>query len=300
MKKAFVTGGSGYLGEALLKELRERGIETTALVHRSPLSKGVAEVPIYNSTLAGFDWKKLEDDIPDVIFHAARMSGRDRKSRLAAAKENAYANKTLLKWLQQLDKPPLLVFVSGTLVYGSRGDKPADEDTPLSPISFQREYHLAEIPMMEAMREDSLPVVIARPAWIYGPGSWFDAFYHQPMLNNRKVPLYGNGENLMSFIHVEDAARMIVDIPKHAEPNSICNVFHGNPMKQSDFVILLSELSGLPVKKVPYWWLRIRFGKAIAEAFTFSLDVRTKHQWLDDYETNWELRDWLKSVIPSS
>lgn len=300
-KKALVLGGSGYLGRALLQDLMNKDYDLSALIHHTPLPQSLEEVKVFRSSLSGFDWQQLESDLPDVIFHSARLSGHTRRTRLAAARVNARANDTLIRWMQSLQNPPLLIFVSGTLVYGSHGTAAVDENARLSPISFQREYHHAEIPIINALEEGKLPIIIVRPSWIYGEGSWFDAFYLNVIRQKSHVPVYGKGDNLMSFIHVEDAAAMTTSLAEKGEAGEIYNLFSGPAISQKGFAGVMSDIVKMPVKHVPYWWLRLRHGKAIAEAFTFSLDVRTKHKnWHDSFSQEWTLEAWLREILPPS
>ncbi len=275
INKAFVLGASGYVGQYLCAQLLEKGIETAALVNNTPLRDG--RIKQFSGGLQDFAWAQLESDLPDVIFHTARFSGSNRKSRQAAAAENRKANERLLSWLLSLSSPPLLVFVSGTLVYGSHGTQAVDETYPPNPISFQREYFEAEKPILQAIEENNLPVMITRPSWIYGPGSWLRAFYLHPARAKGRVPLYGKGNNLMTFIHVKDVAGLMPHLATNGSPGNVYNLGFQPALAQEDFVRMLAKLSDKKIKRKPLWWMKLRHDKAIAEAFSFSLDVRTKH-----------------------
>ncbi len=278
MKKiieAFVLGASGYVGQYLCAQLLDKGIKTSALVNNTPLQD--SRIREFSGGLQDFDWSRLESDLPDVIFHTARLSGKNRKSRQKAAAENRLANERLLSWLQSLPTPPLLVFVSGTLVYGSHGTEAVDESYPPNPISFQREYFEAEKPVLKALKNSRLPIITTRPSWIYGTGSWLRAFYLHPAKAKGRIPLYGKGNNLMTFIHVKDVAGLMLHLALHGRPGDVYNLGLQPALTQEDFVRMLAKLSGKEVKRKPFWWMKLRHEKAIAEAFSFSLDVRTKH-----------------------
>src|ERR1051325_9587577 len=77
---------------------------------------------------------------------------------------------------------------------------------PLAPTSFSRDYHRAEVPWLRALRENDAPVIVARPGWVLGSGSWFEAYCRRFLRAERAVPLYGPGDNWMSLVHVEDCA----------------------------------------------------------------------------------------------
>lgn len=300
MAKAFILGGSGFLGKKLTKELVRSPYDITALVHSNRNIGLHNSIKTINGSLETFDWKRLESDPPDIIFHAARMSGSNRKSRQLAAAKNARANSRLLAWLRNLDNPPLLVFVSGTLVYGTHDDQPVDEAQHPSPISFQREYFYAEQPVLHLQKNNQLPIIIVRPSWIYDHGSWFRAFYEKYMQKKAAVPIYGKGSNLMAFVHVRDAAAMTSHVAQFGEHGEIYNLYTEPAIRQREFAEMLAAQSRLPLRHVPHWWLKIRFDKAVSEAFSFSLNLRTHHQKIwKNYKFYYpKLNEWIENEFP--
>jgi nucleoside-diphosphate-sugar epimerase len=103
----------------------------------------------------------------------------------------------------------------------------------------------------------------------------------------------------MSLIHVDDCAGLLHRLAQVAPAGETCNVFHHEPVRQSDFARLLSELSGLPIRRIPLQRVSRRHGRAAAEAFQFDLAVTTKHQSLwGDFPFRYpDLRDGLRSVL---
>jgi len=81
-----------------------------------------------------------------VIFHLARIAGRGGIRGAVTRVRNRVANERLLLALASWARPPLLVYVGGTLAYGSHAEEPVTEGTPLAPTSFSRDYHTAEVP----------------------------------------------------------------------------------------------------------------------------------------------------------
>ncbi len=279
-KNVLLTGASGYLGQYLSEELIKNNNTVAALTHKTPLRDELTGIKQLNGDLRTFDWGSLEANMPDMIFHAARMAGKNRKERKKAALQNRKANERLLQWLESLQHPPLLVFVSGTLVYGSHGESVVDEAANPEPISFQREYFEAEKPILEKMHQGKLPIAIVRPPWIYGPGSWLKAFYLNPAAKTGNVPVYGKGDNLMNFVHVRDVAAMIIHLAEKHPENGVYNIISDAVFTQKEFSSKIAELTNLEVRHKPLWWMRLRFDKAVEEAFAFSLNVTTSHNTL--------------------
>jgi uncharacterized protein len=280
IKHALVLGGSGFLGAPLVRRLRAAGVRTTCLLHRTPLP--VADAGVVRGSVDSFPWSTLEQDPPDVIFHLARIAGRGGIRGAVTRVRNRVANERLLLALATWARPPLVVYVGGTLAYGSHGEEPVTEQTPLAPTSFSRDYHHAELPWLRAQRGNDAPVIVVRPAWVLGPGAWFEAFYRRFLRAERAVPLYGPGDNWMSLVHVEDCAGLLEHTARRALPMSVVNVFAAPPLRQAELAERLARLAALPIRQVPLDDLQRRFGRAVREAFAFSARVGTVHQALHD------------------
>jgi nucleoside-diphosphate-sugar epimerase len=269
-----VLGASGFIGEALLHTLAARGVRTTCLIHRTPPSSGGA---VRRGSIATFPWRSLENDEPDVIFHLARIPERGRFRGAVTRIQNRAANERLAAWVAGSARPPLVIYVGGTLAYGSRGEAPVTEDTPLAPTSFSRAYHVAERPWLRMLAWGDAPVIVARPAWVLGAASWFEVYFRKVLREERVVPLYGEGDNWMSLVHVQDCAAMLLHAARHALPMTAINLFTHSPMRQRDFVERLARLTRLRVRRISLDETEARYGKLVREAFTFSARIGTIH-----------------------
>jgi nucleoside-diphosphate-sugar epimerase len=253
-------------------------VRTTCLLHRTPLP--TAGVGLVHGSLDSFPWHALERDPPDVVFHLARIPGRGGMRGALTRVRNRRANARLVRALASWARPPLVIFVGGTLAYGSHGETPVTEHTPLAPTSFSRDYHRAEVPWLRALRDHDVGVIVARPAWVLGAGAWFEAYYRRFIQSERAVPLYGPGDNWMSLVHVDDCAGQLEHAARHALPMSVVNVFTGPPLRQAELAERLARLTSLPIRRVPLDDLERRCGRAVVEAFTFSARIGTVHQAL--------------------
>ncbi len=335
-KSALLLGSSGFVGSSLQYVLIQTARKLQLLQHRTlPASPGTAEngsansndgiknramdstnlkiayrslesqlsadspsapLIIHHGSITRFNWARLEKDPPEVIYHAARIPGRGRFSRLVAGLRGMRANTRLLSWMSHQKRAPLLVFISGSLVYGDRGTDVVFEDSQLYPISFQRQYILAERAVLSAQTKAVLPVMIIRPPWIYGPGSWFEQFYHRHIIQTGTIPAFGNGDQLMSFIHVDDLAGYIIHATEylagsgHSDPanNTTIHPFSHSGIPHREFVRILSEIYQKPIKWYSESWLQQKYGKTVREALTFSMKLGTRHHRIHEaYEFAW-------------
>ncbi len=275
-KNILILGSAGFLGTALARCCQQQGHAVRYLIHHKSLADDIIPARIYHGSLWSFNWDALSDDMPQIIYHLARIPGQGALGRRMAGHLSAFANRRLLRWLRHQSHPPLLVLVAGTLAYGNVADREITEDEPLHPVSFARAYHIGEQPIVEAK---DIPRQIMRVAWAYGNGSWFKSFYLRPMHEAGYVPLYGDGNNYMSLVHVEDAAGLIEFFSSNGPVGETFNVFCGSAIEQKQLAEVLHQISGLPIRRVELEALR-RLDKDVAEAFTFSLQVGTRHQAL--------------------
>lgn len=295
-----VLGGTGFIGSAVVSKWATEEAKIKMLVHHNRnLPVANSAITMIHGDITSFNWSSLNVDPPEVIIHLARISGRNKPGRVMAGIQGYLANQRLIRWMKTLDYPPLVVYASGSLVYGSRGISSVDEDSSLDPISFQRDYILAEYPFLKAMKNDSIPVCIIRPPWVYGPGSWFREYYYERIKKDGFIPQYGEGGNLMSLIHIEDCASQINMIARNGQAGEIFNLVSGDPITHDKFCRVLAEVTGKKINKISDPDLLRKNGKAIYEALTFSIGLKSKHPIIQDFHGSYNnnLKKGLQQVV---
>ncbi|MEO0168998.1 MAG: NAD(P)-dependent oxidoreductase [candidate division WOR-3 bacterium] len=248
--RAFVIGGSGFIGREIINALRGKGLEVLAYEHKTPI-KGVKTV---KGGLRGV----IKHNDYDVLFHLAKFSHSNTIGRFLKSLWGYFLNSDIVRVL----KGRKLVYFSGSLVYGGGV---ANENSPIKPVGFARFYFLQEKPFLKYKN-----ALILRPGWVLGDGSWFKRFYLNVMLRNGFVPIYGHGENIMSLITLKDCAILSTELALKCEIG-IYNLFSEH-WKQKHFAELLSDITGFPIKKVGFWEV---LNLETWEALTHSLKLET-------------------------
>lgn len=276
-RNIWVLGGTGYIGSALVNHLaRDPANRIHILIHRNVPYRFLERFNTITGSISTFDPYWFGRYPPDVLFHLARPAGSRGITRTWAASRGEKANRRLVNIMKGLDKPPVVVYVSGSLLYGPRPDHdPAVESSPLAPASFAAYYHQNEKPWLEAQQRNELDVRFARPGWITGPASWFEQFFWHPMMMNAKIPCYGNGHQLMSLIHLDDGAAMIQALSRSATRSQNLNIFVGKPITMRSFCEILSEITGLEIEHIDEPTIEKRMGKTVAQALTASIPMAT-------------------------
>ena len=167
--KALVTGGTGFIGGALVERLLAQGWEVTVLARdpRKLSRRMAARVAVVQADLA--------EELPplpavDVVFHcAADMAMHHSMKEMLPV--TVGGTQKLLEAVRQAGAGRF-VHVSSQAVYGfDRHYYNADEATPMrrSPYPYCETKRQAELAVWEAHRL-GLPVVVVRPGFVYGPG----------------------------------------------------------------------------------------------------------------------------------
>jgi nucleoside-diphosphate-sugar epimerase len=275
-RNIWVLGGTGFIGSSLVKHLSgDPKNKLHLLVHKNISDRNLEKFNTLSGSLDRFDLTWFKQYPPEVLFHLARMAGPGPLRRQLAARRGERANERLANYLMDLEKPPVVVYVSGSLMYGNQYDGiPADEYTSVNPVSYGRHYIRAEIPWLRSSCKVGLTVKLVRPGWIIGPSSWFKAFFWDHYLKTGLIPVYGDGSQLMSVIHLEDLGEMVGKAAAF-EPD-ILNLFVGNPVTQRVFSKTMADILETDTEDIATDEIRRKFGKAEAEALTSTIPLSTR------------------------
>jgi nucleoside-diphosphate-sugar epimerase len=278
-KNVWILGGTGFIGKALIKQLSQSDDYLLyLLVHQNIPYKFLEPFSIFTGSLENFDLTWLEKYPPDIVFHLARLGGSNAIGRSFSSRKGAKANERLIRFLSGMDNPPIVVYVSGSLMYGPQENgKAANEQSEQKPVSYARYYFRAEEPWIKAQISGKFDVRFARPGWILGPDSWFRFFYRDHFHRTGKVPLYGDGNQLMSIIHLEDCANQILKLAEKGQKNQNLNVFSGTPVSQKYFAEMLASQLNAEVEPIPVTKLQKKFGQTVTEALTMSIPMTTSY-----------------------
>lgn len=297
IKYLWVLGATGYVGKHLVLELLERYkddscTQIVAVGHQSIHAEIMERTHFLMIPLGEISPNWLEKYPPSVVFHCARMAGSTDRKRFRAARRGELANRRLKGLLEALPHPVKLVYCSGTLMYGNHSSEVL-EGTAERPMAYARAYERAERPWKEG--SSKMDIRIAYPAWIFGPESWFEAFYLKSFKATGKVAQIGSGESMMNLVHVMDVAGQLLHVATHGEPRERYNLYAGEAVRQGDFAEAVASILGGEVFVMADTELVNTYGKTIAEALTSSIPLGTKH---GDWKASYSLKfpDWRTMV----
>jgi dTDP-glucose 4,6-dehydratase len=261
--KLFVTGGAGFIGSNFARMLvadRLPGLEGANIT--------VFDALTYSGTLTNLESVKdsprftfvhgdIRDDAAvkkaltghDAIVHFAAESHVDRSvsnSRIFVD-TNVLGTQTLLDAALALGIQRF-VHVSTDEVYGSIDEGSWDENEPLLPNSpysaskagsdlLVRSYHVTH----------GLNTSITRCSNNYGihhfPEKVIPLFVTN-LLDDKHVPLYGDGANVRDWLHVDDHCRGIAAVLVGGRPGEIYNIGGGTELSNLELTELLLDATG--------------------------------------------------------
>lgn len=274
-RNIWILGATGYIGSALVRHMaRNPENHLHILYHKQGNRRYLEQFNTFSGSLNSFDFDWLIRYPPDVIFHLARPAGRNFITRTLKSYLGEKANQKWVNALTKLPRPPIVVYVSGSLMYGKRSkEDPADENSELKPDAFAKYYIRNEQPWIEAQKQGILDVRFARPGWIVGAQSWFYQFFWKHFMETGKMPCYGN--HPMSVIHIDDCAAMIDALSLHGEKGQNLNVFSGDVILHQDFCQILADILKTETENISYERVKSFYGSATADALVSSTPMKT-------------------------
>jgi nucleoside-diphosphate-sugar epimerase len=251
--KIFMTGATGYIGSVIVEKLLGAGHQLSALARSDASAQALEQqgVGVVRGTLADREILTASArDADGVIHNAFDMSTGDFAASNAI---DAAAVDALIAGLEGSGKP--LVYTSGTGVLGDTGLTVYDEETPIAPSPFPAVQALqGRIAIEQAvLKAQGVRGVVLRPPNVYGRGHGHAVFFLIGGAAQKlgAVPYAAaSGDNLWSFVHVEDLADLFVLAVEKAPGGELFHAGAQPGLRTADIATALSHGIGLHGKTV--------------------------------------------------
>jgi UDP-glucose 4-epimerase len=253
--KVLVTGGLGFIGTHLVNELLSLQKDviivdnySTAL-HRS-VPKGV--------TLIEADIRHPQQVAEaimgaELIFHvAANSNGSISVENLRFDFEtNATGTFNVLEGALKAGAKRVL-YVSSASVYGKPQYYPMDEQHPAKPfVPYGASKLAGELASLSFFHAKGLPVVLARPFCVYGPGENSKialvevSRYLRWQLNQQPIQIVGDIKHkTRDFVHVSDVVQGLLLIADKAAAGEVFNIGSGEETPMEKLVDVIGQVTG--------------------------------------------------------
>ncbi|MBX6362526.1 MAG: NAD-dependent epimerase/dehydratase family protein [Gemmatimonadetes bacterium] len=243
---AFLTGATGFIGSRLARRLAERGWRLRCLVREGSRTAALTELGA----------ELVRDELTDAAVLTAAMEGADLAYHLAAVYElgvvdaaemertNVQGTRAFLDAVARAGVPRA-VYVSTTVALGPVPKGRGDETTVHTgaPRSVYERTKLEAHRLARAAQARGLPLVIACPANVYGPGDEGpNGRFIRDVLRGR-LPGLPTRPSWFSYVHVDDVVDGLVRIGERGEPGATY-VLSGEDASLNDFARRIAALAG--------------------------------------------------------
>ena len=325
MKVCLVTGGMGFIGSNFIKHLIESN-EEVKIINVDKLTyagnpenlraidiKHNSFYKFYKADICDFDFidSIVRKESINYIINFAAESHVDRSidNPSICCDTNIFGTQTLLN-VARKHKIKKFLQISTDEVYGSLGfDDPAfTETTSLTPNSpYSASKASADLLVRAYYKTFDLPINITRSSNNYGPYQFpeklIPLMIHNA-LNDKPLPVYGEGINIRDWIHVKDNCEAILQVLNNGKISEIYNIGGDSELKNIDLVKKILKILDKPdsliifVKDRPGHDLRYAINhKKITN--TLNWEPKIKFEKGLELTIKWYLdhQDWLDNVI---
>jgi len=260
---AAVTGGTGMVGSHLIDRLLRDGFAVRALVRETSDT----------SYLEKLDVELFRGDITDspekltsfcrgvrYVFHCAALvddwADRDEMFRV-----NVTGLENMIR-ASQAASPEKFVFLGSMAVLGMGTQDNLDESAPYVYTGDNYNYTKieAEKISMKYAREESFPIVVLRPPYIYGPR---DRQFFPRVVSSLKDGTFtfiGGGNNPFSIVYIENVVEAMMLAAKNKNAvGKIYMITDGEPITRRRLAQIICDSMNLkmPSRNVPVWFARL-------------------------------------------
>lgn len=281
--RILISGGSGFLGQALCNTLLARG-DDVIVWSRNPQDNARRK----NAS----EWVSTLDEIAEPVDAVINLTGanlfsgiwtKSRKKTLRASRIEI--TETLMNWLGSQEKPPR-VLLSGSAIgyYGDCGETIVNEaackgdDWAAQLVADWEASTVTSTSSLQAMR-----TVYLRTGLVLGKGGLLQAL--QPVFKLGLGGSLGKGQFWYSWIHIQDWVNATVFLLDTESAQGPYNLSAPNPVRYGQFARALGQALHRPVWLTPPAWLLkllLREQASLLMSSTNAMPERLQHagfQW---------------------
>ena len=321
--KIIVTGGCGFIGSTLIKKLvinpKNNILNIDALKYPS-MPESLNSIKNYKN----YFFKKIDirnknkllktilEFKPNNIFHLAAESHVDRsivnpddflQTNILGTFNIIDNSKVFLKNNKEYIKKFKIIHISTDEVYGSLKikEKPFNELNKYLPNSPYAASKASSDLLCRAWNKTyNLPIIVTHSSNNYGPWQYPEKLIPvviTKILQNKKIPIYGNGKNVRDWIHVEDHVKALINISKKGEIGETYNIGSNNELTNIDLVNQICEIIDKKIPKNSSYKKLISFVEdRLGHDFRYSID-NTKIKKNMNFKLHYNIKNGLLQTV---
>ncbi len=257
--KLLITGGCGFIGSNFIRymlgkydDIKITNLDKLTYCGNTENLKDIAGQSRYLFVKGDIcDEKRVKDLVEDadVIVNFAAESHVDRSIKYPEdfLRTNILGVKTLLEAarVSGVDK---FIQIGTDEVYGSVAEGLSVETDALRPNSpYSATKAAGDLMALSYYTTYNLPVMVTRSSNNFGPFQFPEKvipLFVTNLIESKKIPLYGDGENIRDWIFVEDNCRGIDVVLQKGKPGEIYNIGGGTHLTNKELTKDMLEVSG--------------------------------------------------------
>lgn len=260
MKKVLITGGSGFIGSNLINKLLLNGYKINCIDVKNNLLIKNKNYKFFKSNI--FNNKILNSATKncDIVIHlAASLGVKNTDDNLVQClNSNILGTKKVLEAARK-NKVKYFLFSSSSEIYGDQKNFPIFENFSSQNKSV---YAISKIAAENYVKgyfqKFNINYNIIRFFNVYGRGqknNFVISKYIELASKNKNLKVYGNGDQIRSFCHVDDATDGVIEIIENGKKNTIYNVGNNQePISIHNLAKLVASIfkNKIKIKKISY------------------------------------------------
>ncbi len=266
--KLFVTGGAGFIGSNFVRYIRQEhpdweitNLDKLTYAGNLENLKDIQDKPGYHFVKGDIADRKSVDKLLgqkfDVIVNFAAESHVDRSILDASPfiETNVKGTQVLLEGAKE-HGIQRFIQVSTDEVYGSIDSGCFNEQSTLSPNSpYSASKTAADLLCRAYFKTHNVPAIVTRCTNNLGPYQFPEKLIPLAITNaleDKPVPIYGDGLNVRDWIFVSDHCRALETIIQKGKPGEIYNIGGGNDKTNLELIHKLLELLDKPQSLIQF------------------------------------------------
>jgi len=262
MVKVLVTGGAGFIGSNFVRyaldahqDWQVTTLDKLTYAGRIENLDSVRNNPRHRFVQGDVADAKVAAPLvqeSDIVVHFAAETHVDRSILHAGdfITTDVFGTFVLLEAARETPNLRRFVQISTDEVYGSvpeGSSKETDELRPRNPYSASKAG--ADRLAYSYWATYQVPVIVTRASNNYGPNQFPEKIiplFITNLIDDIPVPLYGDGQNVRDWLHVDDHCRAVDLLIEQGTPGEVYNIGGGNHVKNVDLTHRILALVGKP------------------------------------------------------
>lgn len=221
-QRVLVTGGAGFIGSNLARQLSEAGARVRTTLHIRNPNDPIAEAEYASADLQALDaCREVVKDMDYVFMCAANTQGAAvmTGTPMAHVTPNVVMNTYMLEACHQAGVKKF-AFLSSGAAYPDTGARPVSEPEMFSgepadvyfPVAWMKRYGEILCRTYAEHIDPPMPCVVVRPSNVYGPGDKFDpntshvtaSLIRRVAERETPMEIWGTGNDIRDLIYIDD------------------------------------------------------------------------------------------------